>query len=199
MVVPGLYGFVSACKWITRMTLTTYDAEQAYWTERDWAIDAPIKISSRIDTPKPLSDSKAGKVVIGGIAWAQHVGIEKVEVRIDGEAWKPAQLGPQVTDDYWRQWYFEWDAEPRPALHRLPRDQQGRRRPDRRPDARRSPRAPAASRRSRSPSADSTRPLPVERCVAQVPCLRTCATHRSTEFSKFLRRTHPPAGAPNTS
>jgi DMSO/TMAO reductase YedYZ molybdopterin-dependent catalytic subunit len=112
MVVPGLYGFVSACKWITRMTLTTYDAQQAYWTERDWAVDAPIKISSRIDTPKPLSDSTAGKVVIGGIAWAQHVGIDKVEVRIDGEAWRPATLGPQVTDDYWRQWYVEWDAEP---------------------------------------------------------------------------------------
>jgi DMSO/TMAO reductase YedYZ molybdopterin-dependent catalytic subunit len=112
MVVPGLYGFVSACKWISRMTLTTYDAEQAYWTERDWATDAPIKLSSRIDTPKPLSDNKAGKVVIGGIAWAQHVGIEKVEVRIDGEAWRPATLGPQVSDDYWRQWYVEWDAEP---------------------------------------------------------------------------------------
>jgi DMSO/TMAO reductase YedYZ molybdopterin-dependent catalytic subunit len=112
MVVPGLYGFVSACKWITRMTLTTYDAEQAYWTEREWATDAPIKISSRIDTPKPLSDSDAGQVVIGGIAWAQGVGIEKVEVRVDGEAWQPATLGPQVTDDYWRQWYFEWDAEP---------------------------------------------------------------------------------------
>ena len=72
MVVPGLYGFVSACKWITRMTLTTYDAEQAYWTERDWATDAPIKISSRIDTPKPLSRPDAGTTVIGGIAWAQQ-------------------------------------------------------------------------------------------------------------------------------
>ncbi|MCF6378664.1 molybdopterin-dependent oxidoreductase [Nocardioides KLBMP 9356] len=112
MVVPGLYGFVSACKWITRMTLTTYDAEQAYWTERDWATDAPIKISSRIDTPKPLSSSEPGKVVIGGIAWAQHVGIEKVEVRVDGEAWRPAKLGAQVNDDYWRQWYYEWDATP---------------------------------------------------------------------------------------
>jgi DMSO/TMAO reductase YedYZ molybdopterin-dependent catalytic subunit len=112
MVVPGLYGFVSACKWITRMTLTTYDAEQAYWTERDWATDAPIKISSRVDTPKGLSQTPAGTVVVGGIAWAQGSGIEKVEVRIDGEAWRPAKLGPQVTDDYWRQWYFEWDAEP---------------------------------------------------------------------------------------
>ncbi|HEY0643200.1 MAG TPA: molybdopterin-dependent oxidoreductase, partial [Nocardioides sp.] len=112
MVVPGLYGFVSACKWISRMTLTTYDAEQAYWTERDWATDAPIKLSSRIDTPKPLSETAAGTVVVGGIAWAQHVGIESVEVRVDGEAWRPATLGPDVGDDYWRQWYVEWDAEP---------------------------------------------------------------------------------------
>jgi DMSO/TMAO reductase YedYZ molybdopterin-dependent catalytic subunit len=112
MVVPGLYGFVSACKWITRMTLTTYDADAAYWTERDWAIDAPIKLSSRIDTPKPLSDTDPGTVVVGGIAWAQGVGIEKVEVRIDGSAWQEARLGPQVSDDYWRQWYFEWDAAP---------------------------------------------------------------------------------------
>jgi len=112
MVVPGLYGFVSACKWITRMTLTTYDAEQAYWTERDWAADAPIKISSRVDTPEPLSETDAGTVVVGGIAWAQGVGIDTVEVRVDGGAWQPAKLGPQVTDDYWRQWYYEWDAEP---------------------------------------------------------------------------------------
>jgi len=112
MVVPGLYGFVSACKWITKMTLTTYDDEQAYWTERDWAIDAPIKLSSRIDTPKGLSTTDSGKVVIGGVAWSQNVGIDKVEVRIDGGGWKEAKLGPAVTDDYWRQWFLEWDAEP---------------------------------------------------------------------------------------
>ena len=112
MVVPGLYGFVSACKWITRMTLTTYDAQQAYWTERDWATDAPIKVSSRIDTPRPLSDTEAGTVVVGGVAWAQHSGIEKVEVRVDGKAWQEATLGPDVGDDYWRQWFLEWDAEP---------------------------------------------------------------------------------------
>ncbi len=112
MVVPGLYGFVSACKWITRMTLTTYDAEQAYWTERDWVVDAPIKISSRIDTPKPLSETDSGSVVVGGIAWAQGVGIDKVEVRVDGGPWQRAKLGPEVNDDYWRQWYLEWDAEP---------------------------------------------------------------------------------------
>jgi DMSO/TMAO reductase YedYZ molybdopterin-dependent catalytic subunit len=112
MVVPGLYGFVSACKWMVRMTLTTYDEQQAYWTERDWAIDAPIKLSSRIDTPKPLSDSKPGTTFIGGVAWAQGSGIEGVEVRIDGGPWQSAELGPDAGDDYWRQWSFEWDAEP---------------------------------------------------------------------------------------
>ena len=112
MVVPGLYGFVSACKWISRITLTTYDEQETYWTERKWVVDAPIKLSSRIDTPRPLSNSDAGKVIVGGIAWAQHVGIDKVEVRIDGKDWQEAKLGPAVTDDYWRQWYFEWDAEP---------------------------------------------------------------------------------------
>lgn len=112
MVVPGLYGFVSACKWISRMTLTTYDDELAYWTERDWVTDAPIKLSSRIDTPRPLSDQAPGKVVIGGIAWAQGVGIGRVEVRVDGGAWQRAELGPEVDDDYWRQWFLEWDAQP---------------------------------------------------------------------------------------
>jgi DMSO/TMAO reductase YedYZ molybdopterin-dependent catalytic subunit len=112
MVVPGLYGFVSATKWLTRMTLTTYDAQQAYWTERDWATDAPIKISSRIDTPKPLSDNDVGRTFIGGIAWAQGVGIGGVEVRIDGGPWRPATLGADAGDDYWRQWYLEWDAQP---------------------------------------------------------------------------------------
>ncbi|WP_257956553.1 molybdopterin-dependent oxidoreductase [Nocardioides sp. B-3] len=111
MVVPGLYGFVSACKWISRMTLTTYDAEQAYWTERDWATDAPIKISSRVDTPKPLSDSPVGRTFIGGVAWARGVGIDKVEVRIDGGPWQQATLGPDANNDYWRQWYLEWDAD----------------------------------------------------------------------------------------
>lgn len=111
MVIPGLYGFVSATKWLATITLTTYDAEQAYWTERDWATDAPIKISSRVDTPKPLSDSKVGRTFIGGVAWAQGVGIDKVEVRIDGGPWQQATLGPDANNDYWRQWYLEWDAD----------------------------------------------------------------------------------------
>ena len=112
MVVPGLYGFISACKWITRITLTTYAEDEAYWTERNWATDAPIKISSRIDTPKALSTIDPGRTVIGGVAWAQHQkGVAKVEVRVDGGAWQQARLGPSAGDDYWRQWYLPWTAE----------------------------------------------------------------------------------------
>jgi hypothetical protein len=117
MVVPGLYGFVSACKWITRMTLTTCDAQQAYWTERGWATDAPVKIASRIDTPKSFEEIDAGDTFIAGIAWAQHRGIGGVEVQVDGGAWQPAELGPSAGIDYWRQWYLPWEA--RPGEHSL--------------------------------------------------------------------------------
>ncbi len=111
MVVPGLYGFISATKWITRMTLTTYAEHDAYWTQRGWATDAPIKIASRIDTPRPLSTIDAGRTVIGGVAWAQHHGgVRKVEVRIDGGPWQEARLGPSAGNDYWRQWYLPWSA-----------------------------------------------------------------------------------------
>ncbi len=111
MVVPGLYGYVSACKWITRMTLTTYDAQQAYWTERDWAIDGPIKIASRIDTPKSFEEIGTGDTFIGGVAWAQDRGIGKVEVAVDGGEWQEAKLGPSAGVDYWRQWYLPWKPE----------------------------------------------------------------------------------------
>ncbi len=111
LVIPGLYGFISATKWLTRMTLTTYADQDAYWTERDWATDAPIKISSRIDTPKSFEEIQAGDTFVGGVAWAQHRGIDKVEVQVDGGAWQPAELGPSAGDDYWRQWYLPWKAD----------------------------------------------------------------------------------------
>jgi DMSO/TMAO reductase YedYZ molybdopterin-dependent catalytic subunit len=111
LVIPGLYGFISATKWISRMTLTTYDEKKAYWTDRGWATDAPIKIASRIDTPQSFSTVKGGDTFIGGVAWAQTRGIGKVEVQVDGGAWQQAELGPQVGVDYWRQWYFPWTAE----------------------------------------------------------------------------------------
>ena len=110
MVVPGLYGFISACKWIERITLTNYRDHEAYWTQRGWATDAPIKVASRIDTPKSFQEIKAGDTFIGGVAYAQHRGIAKVEVQIDGGAWQQARLGPNAGNDYWRQWYLPWKA-----------------------------------------------------------------------------------------
>jgi DMSO/TMAO reductase YedYZ molybdopterin-dependent catalytic subunit len=111
MVIPGLYGFISATKWLTKLTLTTYADEEAYWTERDWATNAPIKPSARIDTPKSLAEIPSGETVIGGVAWAQNDGgVTKVQVKVDGGAWEDAELGPEVGSDYWRQWFFTWDA-----------------------------------------------------------------------------------------
>ena len=113
MVVPGLYGFISACKWIERITLTTYADQDSYWTERDWATNAPIKISSRIDTPKVLETIDAGDTFIGGVAWAQqNGGVAKVQVQVDAGPWQDARLGPSAGNDYWRQWYFPWTADP---------------------------------------------------------------------------------------
>ncbi|HEX7246565.1 MAG TPA: molybdopterin-dependent oxidoreductase [Actinomycetota bacterium] len=104
MVVPGLYGYVSATKWVVDLELTTFDAFDPYWIRRGWAEQAPIKTQSRIDTPKPLASVPAGDVVIAGVAWAQHTGIEAVEVRIDGGEWQQANLASENTIDTWRQW-----------------------------------------------------------------------------------------------
>ncbi|MER5967804.1 molybdopterin-dependent oxidoreductase [Streptomyces sp. NPDC002057] len=112
MVVPGLYGYVSACKWIEDIELTTFDDYDAYWVKRDWAREAPIKTQSRIDVPKPFARLQAGTVMIAGVAWAQHRGIEGVEVRIDEGPWQPAELAAQDTIDTWRQWSYAWKATP---------------------------------------------------------------------------------------
>ncbi|WP_217168123.1 molybdopterin-dependent oxidoreductase [Streptomyces sp. AC512_CC834] len=110
MLVPGLYGYVSACKWIEDLELTTFDAYDSYWVKRDWAREAPIKTQSRIDTPKPFARPKAGTVMIAGVAWAQHRGIEKVEVRVDDGPWQEATLAAEDSRDTWRQWSYAWQA-----------------------------------------------------------------------------------------
>lgn len=104
MVVPGLYGFVSATKWVADMELTTFDAKQSYWLKRDWAQKAPIKTQSRIDVPRSFANVPAGPVTIAGISWAQHIGIDKVEVRVDGGEWRPATLATEVNKQTWRMW-----------------------------------------------------------------------------------------------
>ncbi|MEU8842646.1 molybdopterin-dependent oxidoreductase [Streptomyces roseus] len=112
MLVPGLYGYVSACKWITEIELTTFDAYDPYWVKRKWAPRAPIKTQSRIDTPKPFARPAAGTVVIAGVAWAQRRGITRVEVRIDDGPWQDADLAAQHSLDTWRQWSYRWQAAP---------------------------------------------------------------------------------------
>ncbi|MFJ2746122.1 molybdopterin-dependent oxidoreductase [Streptomyces sp. NPDC087440] len=112
MLVPGLYGYVSACKWLRDLELTTFDAFDAYWVRRDWAREAPIKTQSRIDTPRPFASPKAGRVMVAGVAWAQHRGIARVEVRVDGGPWQDASLAAENGRDTWRQWSWPWQAAP---------------------------------------------------------------------------------------
>jgi DMSO/TMAO reductase YedYZ molybdopterin-dependent catalytic subunit len=108
MVVPGLYGYVSACKWITELELSSFQDFDAYWVPRGWAQQAPIKTQSRIDTPR--GKATAGTVTVAGVAWAQHRGIDKVEVRVDDGPWQTATLADTVSVDTWRQWFWRWPA-----------------------------------------------------------------------------------------
>jgi DMSO/TMAO reductase YedYZ molybdopterin-dependent catalytic subunit len=108
LVVPGLYGYVSACKWVVDIEVTTFANAAAYWTQYGWSQQAPIKTESRIDVPAPGSQVKAGRVAVAGVAWAQHKGIEAVEVRVDNGLWNPATLAAVPDLDTWRQWVWEW-------------------------------------------------------------------------------------------
>jgi len=107
MVVPGLYGYVSATKWLADLELTTFDAFDPYWARRGWAKKAPIKTMSRIDRPTGFQRVPAGKVVVAGVAWAQHRGVEGVEVRVDRGPWTEATLATVVNLDTWRMWRVE--------------------------------------------------------------------------------------------
>ena len=109
LVVPGLYGYVSATKWLQKIELTTWD-RQGYWVPRGWSRLGPIKTQSRIDVPRANAKVAAGPQKIAGVAWAQHTGIESVEVRIDDGPWLPTRLATDVSDDAWRQWVLDWDA-----------------------------------------------------------------------------------------
>lgn len=105
LVVPGLYGYVSATKWVTELEVTRFDAETAYWTDRGWDAEGPILVASRIDVPRPLARVSSGEeVVVAGSAWAQHEGISEVEVRLDDGDWESVELADEVNIDTWRQW-----------------------------------------------------------------------------------------------
>jgi DMSO/TMAO reductase YedYZ molybdopterin-dependent catalytic subunit len=110
MLVPGLFGFVSATKWLERIEFTTYARRTAYWTERKWATDAPVLTQSRIDVPASLGSVPRDKPVLAGVAWAQHRGIQKVEIRIDDGDWQETTLAADGGIDLWRQWSFRYDG-----------------------------------------------------------------------------------------
>lgn len=112
MVVPGLYGYVSATKWLVDLEVTRFADAVAYWSTRGWAERAPVKTASRIEVPRDGADVRAGTVAVGGTAWAQHRGITRVEVRVDGGAWQDADLAAVPGVDTWRQWSFSWQATP---------------------------------------------------------------------------------------
>ncbi|MEV4748776.1 molybdopterin-dependent oxidoreductase [Streptosporangium sp. NPDC049248] len=112
-VVPGLYGYVSATKWVTDIRVTRFDEDEAYWTPRGWSAKGPIKTESRIDLPRDGASISAGRTVIAGVAWAQHKGVDAVEVRVDRGPWRQARLAEAPTADTWRQWVLDdWDATP---------------------------------------------------------------------------------------
>ena len=112
LIVPGLYGYVSATKWLSRLELTRFDLKEGYWISQGWAKFAPIKMQSRIDTPHVEEKFPAGKRAIAGVAWAHNVGVQRVEVKINNSAWQEANLGPDLANTTWRQWWVEWDVQP---------------------------------------------------------------------------------------
>jgi DMSO/TMAO reductase YedYZ molybdopterin-dependent catalytic subunit len=115
-VIPGLYGYVSACKWLVDIEVTTYAAAQAYWVPRGWSAQAPIKTESRIDVPTGQNSVTVGsRVAIAGEAWAQHKGIDAVEVRVGNGPWQQAQLAAVPDLDTWRQWVYWWDVNVSPG------------------------------------------------------------------------------------
>ncbi len=107
LIIPGIYGYVSATKWISSIKLSRFDEDQGYWLDKGWSRLAPIKTHSRID--RPTGRVKPGKDVIAGVAWAPTIGIDKVEVRANEGEWREAKLGPEVSANCWRQWWIEWD------------------------------------------------------------------------------------------
>ncbi|MFT3854313.1 MAG: molybdopterin-dependent oxidoreductase [Ilumatobacteraceae bacterium] len=110
LVVPGLYGYVSATKWLRRIELNRWSDAEGYWVPLGWSRDGPIKTQSRIDVPRASDTLDSGPTTIAGVAWAQHRGVAKVEVRVDDAEWREATSAADVTDDTWRQWTIGWEA-----------------------------------------------------------------------------------------
>ena len=112
VVVPGLYGYISACKWVVSIEATTFADRQPYWVQGGWAAQPPIRLESRIDRPSMNGAVSVGETVaIAGVAWDQHVGVSEVEVQVDDGPWRPARLATVPSTDTWRQWVLPWTPE----------------------------------------------------------------------------------------
>lgn len=111
MVVPGLYGYVSATKWVSELEVTRFDRAEGYWTSRGWSERGPVKLQSRIDVPRSGAQLAAGDTVIAGVAWQTHVGVSGVEVQVDDGPWQKATLATAISADTWVQWRLPWNAE----------------------------------------------------------------------------------------
>ncbi len=112
LIISGIYGYVSATKWLSEITLTDWETEHGYWIPRGWSKEGPIKVTSRIDVPKRRDPLAPGTIPIGGVAYAPNRGIAAVEVRVDGGPWEAATLGESTSDDVWVQFRHEWNATP---------------------------------------------------------------------------------------
>jgi len=112
LIVPGLYGYVSATKWLKELELTTWDAFDGYWIPLGWAKEGPILTQSRIDVPHAGAQLDKGRIGVAGVAWAPDRGIAAVEVKVDDEPWAAARLSPPISDATWVQWRFDWAAAP---------------------------------------------------------------------------------------
>jgi DMSO/TMAO reductase YedYZ molybdopterin-dependent catalytic subunit len=110
MVVPGLYGYVSATKWVVELDVTRFDKATSYWTDRGWSQRGPVKLSSRLDVPAAGTQVAAGTVAVAGVAWSQHVGVSAVQVQLDDGPWQKADLADAISVDTWRQWKYAWAA-----------------------------------------------------------------------------------------
>jgi hypothetical protein len=118
LIVPGLYGYVSATKWLSELELTTWDGFDGYWVPLGWSKTGPILTQARIDTPTNGRSVPAGPVTIAGVAWAPDRGVSKVEVAIDGE-WQDCRLSQPISKATWVQWAYSWDASAAPGEHTI--------------------------------------------------------------------------------
>ena len=112
LIIPGLYGYVSATKWLSELELTTFERFEGFWIPRGWAANAPVLTQSRIDVPRSGAKVSPGRVPVAGVAWAMDRGVRAVEVRIDDGAWAPARLSAAISKATWVQWLYDWDATP---------------------------------------------------------------------------------------